>query len=351
MAQLATIYQNIADILSLETLNSDLETTLSHPSFNWDDIVVEGSKHLVLPAIYCRLQQKQLTHLLPNELNTYLAEITLINKNRNLEVINQIKYLSDTLNSHNIKHVFLKGAALIASNFYDNVAERMLGDIDILIAENQLELAFDLLIRDGYVPKKQTLGFNFFEYKHLPRLSSKENIAAVELHKKLFISFKDDELSNANILSNKQSINNIWAPSFEHLTRHNILNFQVNDKGDLYNSINFRATYDTLLLMKEINYELRSKNIKSIRKHINIISLFFNDLSALNPKKTIITWFYLFKLRHIKFYKFWNKLLTRANFLRIIFGRIPHFLFNRAYRSAILHDRRRIFRYFRSVFE
>ena len=60
MKNLAATYQHIADILSYDSDTSTLESTLSQPAFNWDVIVKEGSKHLVLPAIFCRLQSKQL---------------------------------------------------------------------------------------------------------------------------------------------------------------------------------------------------------------------------------------------------------------------------------------------------
>ena len=127
MGNLATTYQHIADILSYVSSRGALEKTLSNKDYNWDDIVIEGSKHLVLPAIYCRLKSKRLTHLLPEELHAYLEEITSLNSIRNTEIVSQIQSLSELLKAHNIEHVFLKGAALISSNYYDDIAERMLG--------------------------------------------------------------------------------------------------------------------------------------------------------------------------------------------------------------------------------
>ena len=111
MGNLAITYQHIANILSFETSNPKLEKDLSHPTFDWDAIVVEGSKHLVLPAIYCRLKAKQLLHVLPEELNTYLEGITSINRNRNESILKQVHSISQLLNEHHIDHVFLKGSA------------------------------------------------------------------------------------------------------------------------------------------------------------------------------------------------------------------------------------------------
>ena len=350
MANLAITYQNIADILSFDLPESDLEHRLSKPSFDWDAIVVEGSKHLVLPTIFCRLEAKGLTHLMPEELYTYLNELTQLNKNRNLAIIDQIDALSETLNSHNIDHVFLKGAALLVGDFYKNNAERMLGDIDILVAEEQLNKAYEILLNEDYIASDQTFGHDFFEHKHLPRLKTEKHICAVELHKKLFVSFKDKVLTNSQILQDKTTDKSIYVPSINHLIRHNILNYQINDQGGIYNSISFRSAYDSLVLIKSVNYDFELDNAKIFRKYINIIGLFFKDLSHLKPEHNAATSFYIFKLKHIKFYKLWNKLVANVVFLKIVMGRIPHFLFNKAYRTAVLKDRSRIIRHFRSVF-
>ncbi|WP_299519996.1 nucleotidyltransferase family protein [Winogradskyella sp.] len=349
MANLATTYQYIADILSFEISNYELEKILSNPLFNWDNIVVEGSKHLVLPAIYCRLRSKKLTHILPNDLNTYLAEITALNRDRNLAIIEQVKGLAKLFKVHSINHVFLKGAALLVGDFYEDIAERMVGDIDVLIDEIHLQKAFDLLINEGYEPIAQTLGHDFFEHKHLPRLKTDKDICAVELHKKLFVSYQDNELRNANILAQKQVRKAICLPSLAHLMRHNVLNYQINDKGKLYNSISFRSAYDSIILSRKLSFHIDTNDDKTLENYFNILGLFFKDLKPLGSRKTFMARFYLYKLNHIKFYKSWNRLLNLTYYLRIFLGRVPFFFSNKAYRLAVLNDRRRIFKYFKSV--
>ncbi len=348
MGNLATTYQNIADILSYTSSKDTLEKTLSSKAFNWDNIVIEGSKHLVLPAIYCRLTSKQLTHLLPEELDTYLKEITALNESRNRDILHQVNTLSALLKTHKIEHVFLKGAALISGGYFDDIAERMLGDIDILISKDQLDLAFQLLKDNSYYPIEQTLGNDFFEHKHLPRLKTDSYICAVELHRKLFVSYKEDVLRNANILASKQTINQIALPSPEHLMLHNILNCQINDKGSLYNSINFRSAYDSVVLNNKDHVVLDTPP-KVIRKYFSILGLFFEDFSKSYKPTNVTTWFYSYKLKHLGFYRFWNTLLRLTDYLWTIMGRIPHIITNRAYRTALLKDRKRIFSHIRSV--
>lgn len=348
MGNLATTYQNIADILSYTSSKDTLEKTLSSKAINWDNIVIEGSKHLVLPAIYCRLKYKQLTHLLPEELDTYLKEITALNEHRNLQILHQVNTLSALLKTHEIDHVFLKGAALISGDYYDDIAERMLGDIDILISNDQLDLAFQLLKDNSYYPIEQTLGNDFFEHKHLPRLKTDSYICAVELHRKLFVSYKEDTLSNANILASKQTINHIALPSQKHLMLHNILNYQINDKGSLYNSINFRSAYDSVVLNNK-DHVILGTTTKVIRKYFSILGLFFEDFPKTYKSANFTTWFYSYKLKHLSFYRIWNKILKLTYFLWTMMGRIPHFIKNKDYRTALLKDRSRIIKYIRSV--
>jgi len=354
MGNLAITYQHIADILSFEISNSQLEKTISDPSFNWDSIVKEGSKHYVIPAIYCRLKKKQLLHLLPEDLIRYLQFITSENRQRNEIILIQIHTISKLLNSQNIEHVFLKGSALLALGCFNDIAERMLGDIDLLVELDQLDKAYQLLCSNSYYPSKQTLGNTFFEHKHLPRLEtevSASRIAAVEIHRKLFVNYNYDELNPEFIFKEKKQQTKISIPSQKHLLMHNILNFQINDYGALYNSVSFRSAYDTIILQKEYSgiEEWYKNNIfKNYFKHTG---LFFQDIKVVtNVKPSISTYFYLFKLKHVKFYKNWNKLITLRRFIPIYFDRMWFFMSNRAYRKAIIEDRKRIFADFKSIF-
>lgn len=352
MGNLAITYQHIADILSFKTPTEQLEQTLSRQSFNWDAIVIEGSKHLILPAIYCRLKAKQLLHILPEELNNYLEEITSINRNRNIAILQQVHSISQLFNQHSINHVFLKGSALLVFGCFKDNAERMIGDIDVLVSTNDLEKAYNLLTKNHYVPIDQTIGHQYFEHKHLPRLKTKHEICAVEVHEKLFTSFTYNELKNNNLLNKKTNLNSIDIPSQKHLIMHNILNYQINDKGALFNSISFRSAYDTLCLLRNyVNEDVTWYSTKIFSRYFNNLSLFFKDDQITNKgNKNIFTSFYLFKLKHLRFYKFWNKILVISHFTPIFIKRFYYFIFNNSYRKAIIKDRKRVSSLFKSIF-
>ena len=180
-----------------------MEATLRTADVDWDAIVVHGSRQLVIPTLYCRLKQRQLLHLLPEDLNLYLHDITSQNRKRNKAILKEVMMLSTLFKKHHIEHVFLKGAALLASGYYEDIAERMIGDIDILVATNQLDKAFELLQQHSFEPLAQNFERHYVDHRHLPRLTTNKYIAAVELHRKLLKSIKIKKLSNELILKNK----------------------------------------------------------------------------------------------------------------------------------------------------
>ncbi|WP_179343772.1 nucleotidyltransferase family protein [Winogradskyella ursingii] len=344
MANLVTTYQLIADILSFNSNPKALEAQLKDEKMNWDAMVTEGSKHLVLPTIYCRLNNKQLLNFLPKELETYLAEITSINRNRNEAIIRQAKELSQLLNAHHIDHVFLKGTALLVSGYYKDIAERMVGDIDILIAEHQINKAFDLVVENGYKPIASTLGTDFFDSKHLPRLTTTNNISALELHLKLFTTYKSEHLQPKDILEHKFSDGRLYLPCNRHLILHNIFNHQINDYGTYYNYLDFRSAYDTIVLIKQDETSnLKASKNKHIIKHFKLLGIFFSDLhQTMNISISNKNRFYLLKLK----YRWINNVYVKSLKLLATFSMFMHrfymFLFNSKYRTAILKDRKRV---------
>ncbi|WP_296313639.1 nucleotidyltransferase family protein [Winogradskyella sp. UBA3174] len=351
MPNLFNTYQLIADILSFDSSNDTLKDQLTQPEMNWDTLVIESSKHVSLPALYCRLRSRKLLDVLPEELQVYLEKITSINRNRNKAILKQVDCLTQLFNTNQIDHVFLKGAALLAAGYYEDLGERMIGDIDILVAKNQVDIAFDLLIQQDYIPSAQTLGAAFFEHKHLPRLTKKKHIAAIEIHRKLFINYQHDELSNTCIISHKQRINLTAIPSPKHLAMHNILNHQINDYGRLYRSTNFRTAYDTLLILRKntnINFQDLQKT-SPIKHYFKYFKIHFNTLGQ--PSKRTYRYalgLYRFKLRHVKFQRFWHKLVTLYIFMSSLTTRLYMFLCNSDYRIAIFSDRKRVIHHLKS---
>ena len=159
----------ISDILFDKEIDLVLFPAKNNDKF-WDKFVRIGSSHYVIPALYYKLKQRDYLKLLNDELSSYMEEIYNQNYKRNLELVKEVNEISDLFNSNNIDHVFLKGAALVSSVYKKSLGIRMVGDIDILINNDQILKAKSLMEDYGY--KFVDLPFqSFISYEqHLDRM-------------------------------------------------------------------------------------------------------------------------------------------------------------------------------------
>ncbi|WP_299778132.1 nucleotidyltransferase family protein [uncultured Formosa sp.] len=339
---------HISRLISFNTGDRSLEKDILNDNFNWDNIVEIGSKHLIIPTIYIRLKSKGLVAYLPEDLQVYLKYIYDLNNERNQSLLNEVKLINTWFNAENIEHVFLKGAAMIASNYYEDIGERMLGDIDLLVHKDQSEKAFQLLIDKGYTfAKEPTINPKYFEDKHLLRLASKDYIGAVEVHFKL-LDKDQKNLKPEDVLKDKQFVRhtNIPIPSVKHLITHNVLNFQINDLGSFYNYIGLKNYFDTLVLWPHLNLEeqrivLRNKHILN---NFNLGSIYFKDIPKPPRSLRLIYNTKIYQLKNqSKAFNYWHyKIHTYIDFSKLLLHRTYFFIINKNYRKDILNDRSRI---------
>lgn len=339
----------IGNILSFKSDTQLLKIKLQEENVDWDAVVKIGSGHLVLPAVYCKLKERELLNCLPEDLVAYLEEITSINRNRNQEILNEVTTISNLFNKHQIEHVFLKGAALLAGNYYSDIGERMIGDIDVLVAINQVQEAYALLQENNYTILENILYTpKLFKHRHLPRLVKETVMAAIEIHKKVLKKLYFKYLIPSEILNHKNVSEDFSIPNAEHLLEHNVLNLQLNDKGHYYGYINFRAAYDTCVILKKhptLNIQ-QNYHKPLFYQYFLRHSLFLKDIDyqpTSIPNKIYLTFFKL-KIKHPKFYHFLNRSLFYLDYAKFLINRLGLFIFNKEYRIHIVSDRKRVYR-------
>ncbi|WP_152604817.1 nucleotidyltransferase family protein [Psychroserpens jangbogonensis] len=335
--------QVIADILGFENSIEALQYKMTSNAIDWEKFVFIASDYLVLTTCYCKLKQKNLLAYIPEELALYLEEITTINRNRNETLKDEISQISKILRTNKIDHVFLKGSALLVKNYYEDLGERMLGDIDILVDETKMETTYQLLIDNNYIGTAQGISSRYFDHKHLPRLQSDVNLAAVEVHKKVLSKTYKGILNTNKILDTKESVQDIYVPSDKHLLFHSILNFQANDSGYMYSKISFKSIYDLLILKRKTNLEFDDTFKPAyFKNYFSIAKLFFSDLNSFESNAFINNLF-LIKLKHPFLRKFIDYVLRNFQFIKALFtSRIWAFINNKRYRKDLFKDYKRI---------
>ncbi|MEZ4793708.1 MAG: nucleotidyltransferase family protein [Gelidibacter sp.] len=331
--------QLIVDILSFETSDAVLGQQLASNMVDWEAVVTVASKHLVLPAVYCRLHQKSLLSYLPEELNLYLEELTQLNRDRNRTLLAEAQQISKLLESNQINHVFIKGMALLAGNYFEDLGERMIGDIDILVASTDLDNAFELLVNEGY-SKFVEFNYEVKNYRHRPRQISEKRLAAIELHDQLLKHGYHQLIDKDSFLSEKKNVNGIAIPCAEHLIWNTIYGQQINDHSYYYNILKLKGLFDVLVVKLQKNENLiykLSKQKHSLR-FLALSSLFCPTIAPVS--KNFSTRFYqklfLFALQFPLLGKWLFKL--RSTYLEIM-ERVQLFFYNKSYRDHVVKNR------------
>lgn len=331
--------QLIADILSFQENRDNLSKQIKQSKINWDPVVTIASQHLMLPALYCRLKAKKLLDLIPDELNVYLREISSINRGRNGVLLKEVHEISEILNKEKIEHVFIKGTALIASDTFKDNAERMIGDIDILVAKNQTHTAFDILTLNGYTQSLER------EYKsetgrHLQRQISPNKFGAIEIHSEILQHTHKHLINREQVLKSKRSINGIAVPSLKDSVRISILALQINDNAHPFGYISFKTIYDCLALGLVNNHKLL-KDL-SINKHsqsfLKVSSVFFKELTP-NKSSNYSTFLHNYFIFRINNPKAGALMYKSVSHIKKNLDRIKLFVESKYYRAHILNNR------------
>lgn len=273
------------------TINHDqhnriiVEKELKSKKTDWESVVKVSTSHYVFPALYCNLKKARFLHYLPEDLVEYMKHITDLNRERNKQIIEQAKEINQLLISNNITPIFLKGTGNLLEGLYDDIAERMVGDIDFLVSNQEYLTAIELLKIDGYtyVSNKK---YHFPHQRHYYRIKKNNRISAVEIHDEVI------KKKYINIFNYTFLIKDILKKDNEHfLSDSNKLNLSIiskhiNDNGRFFKDISLRNAYDVFLLSKKTNALQAISHLNSLSHHLNcFLASCFYTLGSINSLK------------------------------------------------------------------
>ncbi|CAM1374307.1 nucleotidyltransferase domain-containing protein [Tenacibaculum xiamenense] len=245
-----------------------IKKELTSGNVDWDNVVKLSTAHYVFPALYCNLKRCGFLIFLPEDLVSYMKHITDLNRERNKQIIAQAKEINKLLLSNNITPIFLKGTGNLLEGLYEDIAERMVGDIDFIINPNDYENVVKLFEEKNY-KFVQDLKYQFASFKHYPRIHHNEKIAAVEIHKEITIEKYAKEFNFNNVSRNSQLINDVKVLGYNDQLCLSIIAKQINDNGYQYKDISFRNAYDVFLLSQKVCSRESIKNFNKLKQPLN----------------------------------------------------------------------------------
>ena len=255
--------------ISLEDNNrQEIEKQLQSKTINWETIVEVSTAHYVFPAIYCNLKRADFLHYLPQELVNFMEHITSLNRERNQQIITQAKDLNTLLSKNNITPIFLKGTGNLLAGIYDDIAERMVGDIDFIFSKEDYPKAITVIREFGYSDVSK-YKYHFPSTKHYRRLQKENNIAAIEIHKELLIEKYANEFNYSFVEKDSQIINDVTVLSYANKLNLTIIANQINDSGFYYKTMALRNAYDVFLLSKKTNAKEAVNTLDTLSHPLN----------------------------------------------------------------------------------
>jgi hypothetical protein len=223
--------QSLSDELAQRAIN------ILRGALRWPYIIEEASRHGTAPLLFRHLESLQQTVPVPLEemhaLRQAYVRSAFRTRVHEAAIASFIPHLVDA----GVRTVLLKGAALTRNVYHDPVL-RPYADVDLLIAEDKIDKAKQVLIGCGYslAPELLSEKFNRDYHMNLPFVRREPAPIHIELHWKLtdrfsLIAFDEEEmLLRAQSVSIGAAKTNILDPSDElvylaaHLDNHGYLN-------------------------------------------------------------------------------------------------------------------------------
>jgi hypothetical protein len=197
-----------------------------------------------------------------------MEHITDLNKDRNTQILEQAQALNSLLLDNNITPIFLKGTGNLLAGIYDNIAERMVGDIDFIFSKEDYPKAVTILRAFGYGNVSKN-NYHFPDHKHFRRLQKEHSIAAIEIHKELLIEKYANEFNYPFVEKDIQMVNGFRVLSYANKLNLSIIQNQINDDGFYYKTMALRNAYDVFLLSKETNAKDAMKPLDKLTNPLN----------------------------------------------------------------------------------
>lgn len=252
-----------------------VESLLQNNQIDWDEVVKVSTSHYVFPAIYCNLKKFDFLKYLPNDLVNYMEHITELNRVRNDKIIKQAKEINNLLKGKDVTPIFLKGTGNLLEGLYDDIGERMVGDIDFIVSHNDYRKTIKILEEDGYSIIEENVPYF---HRHYPPMGKKNYIAAIEIHRELLIEKYRPKFNFNHVKDATIEVLNSSMLTYVKQFHYICLCLQINECGMVYKNISVRKAYDLFLLSQKININNYLTGLNYFKTEINCLIASLNKL-------------------------------------------------------------------------
>lgn len=185
---------------------------------SWD--IEQQGGHKALMLSYFMKLHPELSY--PGYVEPRLNGVLRYYRFKNLNLISHFKKICTKIKKAGIDILIIKGGAL---RYYNSEVPRIMGDIDILVAEKDYEAAKNIASGLGYTYKEYPHSADFFD--------PKTDLSVLDIHNKLDIAGKKDfqitpELFKRASKENVYGVDGVYVPSLEDMMFITLINLAKN---------------------------------------------------------------------------------------------------------------------------
>lgn len=301
--------------------DQELIRAIREEKVDWGNFVEKASNHLVLPSVYLRFKRLGILSDLPEELGSHLQMVYELNYRRNTAILEQTGRINLLLSTAGIVPIYLKGAANLLDNLYEDVGERMIGDIDLLVSDTEFLQAANLLKSEGYEHAHPFFEDQQAATKHFPRLVHPTELADVEVHR---VPVALPLSAHFNYASVRPEIKPIKTdpPCYVLSDRHKVVlnfmhGFMAKDVLQRMRMVSFRNMVDLFFLSRRVDvYDVLAQQTQYASKAL-VYADFTNRTMGFAPSHQPNLRSRLFIQKHDLLLKsrFWYRLIWLAAYL------------------------------------
>jgi hypothetical protein len=207
------------------------------PTPDWPAIYRLATAHLVAPILYATLAARAQLDRIPGEVRDALEALYRLNAQRNRRLRTVLRDTVQLLNQAGIEPILLKGAIALLPGQYPHAFARMLGDLDLAVAESETHRAAEALQAAGFyrAPNINPACWSNAHH-HLPPLFHPSGEGYVEIHRELLVDrIPKVALSLAMMQASARPFDwdgvRMGIPALEHRLLHNALHHQLQDQA------------------------------------------------------------------------------------------------------------------------
>ncbi len=188
---------------------SALQTAITDEQIEWGPLVLQANIQMCTPLWYARLKQDDLLQHLPQDLQEYLQVLYESNRERNEELKAGLEELLAAFEKAGIDAILLKGAATFVDDLYGAPGARYMGDLDILVQPENIEICKSILksleYEEKHDPDKEFDNLPTDERHHHINEHIKPNSPlVVEIHFKVAYGKGGRALQTSSVWNNRQ---------------------------------------------------------------------------------------------------------------------------------------------------